>query len=403
MKRALVLSLICVVGLTAAGFAQSLTGTWNTLVCFDPTQTNFSVAIDLRSTLAVTYTIGDWAFTTTTQVRDGGWYDQDFSVTGLFGLITVSSALDFNVPVGAFGEWKTTLGLNMAGVTFGASFYLSPDWNYWGTGSSAYTGTDTFLNLTGSAGVGSAVVGSISVWLGTPSDGNACDFDFYSVNIGLDFTFCDCILVDSDIYFTCGGFQYVKFCTTGIPIPNIPWLSFNACLKFTEQSKEIIITPVFDFGASVCIDLYIQGNSIEPFFQPYTTYAYPADSFIFDNFKLVGLGFSCDIGGVTFGALSHWGDYTGYLKYRPGKLAYKAMDIWEVYWITLDADACCGGVFGFDLAVFFTDTGTNLFDVAIIEADVNVNVTTQFELTVGIDADVVKGFTSFCLGFNVTW
>lgn len=396
MKRALVLSLICVIGLAFAGFGQTLTGSWISKVCLDPQQTSFNLAITLTSSLAVTYAIGDWAFTSTTKLTGAGWADQDFTVTGLFGLITVSSGLGFTVPVGGFDYWTTTLGLNMAGVTFGATFQIG---GLKADGVTALVGSK--LTLTGSAGVGSAVVGSATIVLGDEATA-ICDFDFVSAKIGLDFTFCDCILVDSDIYFTCAGFQYVTFATKGIPIPNIPWLSFNASLKFQLQTKELTITPVFDFGAYVCIDLYIYGNES-------VANTFPPASFAFNSFSLEGIGFSCDIGGVTFGALSNWHDY-GKLTLRPGLLYNKALTIWEVYWISVGADACCGGVFEFDLALFFEETGTgpaatntNLFDVALIEADMKVNVTTQFAFTMGLDVDVDGGFIKWCVGFDVTW
>ncbi|MCK5245349.1 hypothetical protein KAR02_00510, partial [Candidatus Bipolaricaulota bacterium] len=77
MKRALVFSLICVLGVAFTGFAASLSGSWDTDVTIDPQQTNFSVAIGLTSVLTVAYTIGDWTFTSVTDLDDGGWTDQD--------------------------------------------------------------------------------------------------------------------------------------------------------------------------------------------------------------------------------------------------------------------------------------------------------------------------------------
>jgi hypothetical protein len=397
MKRALVLSLICVVGLAFAGFAQTLTGSWITTVCLNPQTDSFAGAITLASTLGVTYAIGDWAFTSTTVLTGAGWSDQDFTVTGLFGLITVSSALDFNPLPGAFGSWSTTLGLNMAGVTFGATFYIGP-----GTATSPVGGSR--LTLTGSAGVGSAVVGDITIVLGNALSA-VCDFDFQSVNIGLDFLFCDCAAIQSDIYFTCAGFQYVQFVAKGIAIPNLPWVSLDAKLKFQLQTKELTITPVFDIGAIVCFDLYIYHNAA-------TGATFPYNSYTWTSFTVEGIGLSCDIGGVTFTALSNWHNFGAgatNLALRPGLLAGKDYKYWEVYSIGLDADACCGGVFEFDLAVFFAEnvvapaTMSNLFDVALIEADMKVNVTTQFAFTMGLDVDVAGGFTKWCLGFEVTW
>jgi len=375
MKRALVLSLICVVGLAFAGFAQTLTGSWDTEVCIDP-QTAWGVALSLTSTLGVTYAIGDWAFTTTTVLDEGGWSDQDFSVTGLFGLITVSSALGFDVSgIGAFESWVTTLGLNMAGVSFGAVFTLDDT-------------PGTSLVLSGSAGIGSDVVGSVEATLG---DGTDCSFDFVDVTIGLDFLFCDCALIESEIYFSCAnGFEYVEFASDGIAIPNLPWVTLGAVLHFEEQTKEITITPAFNFGTIVCFDLFFDVDESAA-----TTY--PGGILDLDFISIVGIGIGCTIGGVDFYGLSMFdeslfGTYYG-IDYT----------MWEVYSIDVNADACCGGVFEFGLDLWFDNAGATLFEVALIEADMKVNVTTDFAFTMGLAIDTDGGFTQWCLGFEVTW
>jgi hypothetical protein len=368
MKRALVLSLICVVGLAFAGFAQTLTGSWVTEVCIDPQTTDFPGAITLNSTLGVTYAIGDWAFTSTTVLDGTGWVDQDFAVTGLFGLITVSSALDFTVPAGAFGSWTTTLGLNMAGVAFTGTFALDP------AGSS--------LTLGMVAGLGSDVEGSIDITFG---DGVGCDFDFVDVTIGLDFLFCDCAPIHSEIYFSCAnGFEYVEFSSGGIAIPNLPWVTLGALLHFELQTKEITITPTFDFGAIVCFDLFFEVDESDGA-------TYPLAILDLDTISIVGIGIGCTIGGVDFYALSM---FDGSI--RDG--AY-----WEQYSIDVGADACCGGVFEFGLDMFFDNAGATLFEVALIEVDMKVNITSQFAFTMALDIDVDGGFTNWCLGFEVTW
>ena len=368
MKRALVLSLICVVGLTFAGFAQTLSGSWITNVCLDPQTAAFSDAITLDSTLTVIYAIGDWSFTSITDMDGTGWTDQDFSVTGLFGLITVKSALGFDVTGPAFDSWVTTLGLNMAGVEFTGVFTLKP------AGSS--------LDLGLVAGLGSAVEGSIDITFG---DGEGCDFDFFDVKIGLDFLFCECAPIEAEIYFTClNGFEYVTFATSGIAIPNLPWVTIGAELKFTVTDKEIKITPAFNFGPIVCFDLFF--DVIED-----TAQTFPGAILQLQEIDLIGIGIGCTIGGVDFYALSM---FDGSI--RDGLY-------WEQYSIDMGADACCGGVFEFGADLFFADGGGTLFELALIEIDMKVNVTTQFAFTMGLDVDLAGGFTEWCLGFEVTW
>jgi hypothetical protein len=366
MKRALVLSLICVVGLAFAGFAQTLTGSWDTEVCIDP-QTPWAAAITLTSSLSVSYAIGDWVFTTLTEMDEGGWADQDFTVTGLFGLIQVSSSLGFDVSgIGAFDAWVTTLGLNMAGVSFGAAFTLE------------LGGTE--LVLTGSAGIGSDVVGSIEITLGDLED---CDFDFVDVTIGLDFLFCDCAPIASEIYFTCeNGFEYIEFSTSGIALPTIPWVTLGALLHFELQTKEITITPAFNFGPIVCFDIFFTVDEADGA-------TFPDQVLELWDFAVTGIGIGCTIGGVDFYGLSMFdGSLDPY---------------WEIYSIDVGADACCGGVFEFGLDFYFDNLGQTLFEVALIDVDMLVNVTSQFAFTMGLTLDTDDGFTIWCIGFEVTW
>jgi hypothetical protein len=349
-------------------FAQSLTGSWVTEVCIDPQTTNWSGAITLDSTLTVTYAIGDWAFTTTTLLDEDGWSDQDFTITGLFGLITVSSALGFTVPAGAFDTWVTTLGVNLAGIDFTGVFSLN------GTGSK--------LTLGMVAGLGSAVEGSIDLTLG---DGTGCDFDFVDAKIGLDFMFCDCAPIESEIYFTCAsGFEYVTFESSGIAIPNLPWVTLGALLRFGLDSKEITITPTFNFGPIMCFDLFFEVDET-------AGATFPTDVLDLTTISMVGIGIGCTIGGVDFYALSMFDG------------SIRGGDYWEQYSIDVNADACCGGVFEFGLDLFFDDLGLTLFEAALVEADMKVNVTSQFAFTMALDVDVDGGFTNWCLGFEVTW
>jgi len=370
MKRALVLSLICVVGLTFGVFAQGvLSGSWITKVCLDPQTAAFSDAITLTSTLTVDYEIGDWTFGMTTVIDEDGWFDQDFSVIGMFGLITVNSTLGFTVDPIGFDEWSTTLTLNMAGVSFSGVFSLKP----------GIVG----LDLTMTAGIGSAVEGTIVLGLGDDD----CCFCFDDVKIGLDFMFCDCATILSEIYFTCEGFEYVQFCAEDIIVPMLPWLTFDACVKFEMQTKSLTVTPAFDFGTMVCIDLYF-----DIFEKGATTY--PSATWQLQEIALIGIGISCDLpGGVSFAAISDLID-GGTLVKEP---------YWEQYSIDVDADACCGGVFEFGLDAYFKDGAGTLFELSLIEADVKVNVTDKFAFTMDLDVDLDAGFTKWCVGFDVTW
>jgi hypothetical protein len=133
MKRALVLSLIFAVGLGFAGFAQTLSGTWDTDIILDLTATAWPAGVAINSEITVDYTVGDWTFGSVTTIDDTGWLDQTFSAGGVLGAFSLTSALDLD-PAGLFDEWVTTAAVSIAGVSFGAEFTLD--------------GLDAYLTLT---------------------------------------------------------------------------------------------------------------------------------------------------------------------------------------------------------------------------------------------------------------
>jgi len=361
MKRALVLSLICVLGLGFSSLAASLTGYWDTDVTIDPQQTNFNDAIGLTSELSVTYTVGDWAFTSLTNLDETGWTGQEFDVAGVLGAFTLGSTLIFDPSVPEFTSWKTTASVSIAGVSFGSTFMLDD--------------TGTSLDLTASGTAGDVTVGA-TLTLGS---GDGCDFDFNEVILTVGFPFC-CVDIASEIAFNCEGFEYVTFKAAGIAIPTLPWLTLDATLKFTVDAKTLTLSPNIDFGDFACIDLDIDLD--------YTG----TGPISVEGFTISGISLTCDIGAVTFTGVT---DYNGGL--GPNE-AY-----WEYYKIATKDDACCGP-FTFDLAFYFLDGGSKLFDIGLIDANMTLQVATQFTFNMGLQINVESSaFTQWTVGFLVKW
>lgn len=371
MKRALVISLICVLGLAFSGLAATLSGSWDTDIDIDPQALTIAALIDLDTVLTVIYTIGDWTFTSVTDLAETGWTDQDFSVAGVLGAFTLTSALDFVPVTPAFTSWVTTAAVSIAGVSFTSTFTLD------GTGATG----DTLLVL-GASGVAGDVVVSVSVSFGDANDNDGCDLDWAGVQIGVDFPF-DCAMITSDIYFTCAGFDKIIFATTGIAIPNLPWVTLGATLQFTMQTKSLVLAPAFNFGTIVCFDLYFDVDTT-------------GDHLTLGAITIEGIGLVSDFGGVTFTGLSFWGTGT-----KPGLLAGK--EYWEVYQIATTDDGCCGP-FSFDVAVYFKTGGLRLFDVAFVDANMSLQVASQFSFDMGFEINVDTGlFSKWEIGFDVDW
>ena len=381
---------VCLMGLMLVGigaFAATLSGSWDTEVAISPQQTNFNAAIGMGSVLTVAYSVDAWTFTSITDLDESGWADQDFAVAGTLGAFTLASVLGFDPSTPAFDIWSTTVEVAIAGVLFGADFTLA---DY-----------DVELILAGS-GVAGDIVVSVEVAFGgiartllgdvIPGGNNdECDLDWADMEITLGFPFC-CTMLEAVVAFDCDGFQNIVFAAEGLVIPNLPFLMLDATLEFTLQTKTLTLSPNFDFGATACIDIYIEQAS--------TTGVGPGTVVTLDSITIEGIGISCDIGTVTFTGLSFWGTVED-LEDKPGLLS--DTPYWEVYSVSSNEDACCGP-FGFELAVYFLDTGAMLFDVSLIEADMTLQIASQFAFNMGMDVDVEMGaFTEWVVGFLATW
>lgn len=369
---------VCVIGLLAMGvmgLSATLSGTWDTDVTIEPQQTNFNDAISITSVLTVTYAVDGWTFTSISELDEGGWADQDFAVAGMLGAFTVTSALGFEPVAPAFDVWNTTVDVTLAGVSFGVDFTLED--------------SDVTLILRGSGMAGDL---SLDVELTFGGDDNdVCDLNWANLEIALGFPFC-CTVLEATVTFDCDGFQNIEFVAEGIVIPNLPFLVLDATLEFTLQTKTLTLSPRFDFGILACVDIYIEQAS--------TTGVGPGTVVTLDSITIEGIGLSCDIGTVTFTGLSFWGTVATAAD-KPGLLS--GTPYWEVYAISSNEDACCGP-FGFDLAVYFLDTGAMLFDVSLIEADMTLQVASQFTFSMGMEINVEIGaFTEWVIGFLASW
>jgi hypothetical protein len=361
MKRALVLSLAVVLGLGVASFAQTLTGTWDTTITITPAP----IDLDIDSILTVTYSLSGWVFTSKTTIDETGWTDQTFAASGALGAFTIGSTLDFAPNTPAFESWKVTGGLSIAGVAFDGSFTLTP-------GNVAVV-----LNGSGTAGL---VALKVSLTFGTPGN-DLCDFNWTGITITGSFPFC-CADVAFTLTFDCDGFDQICFTADGIALPGITWATLDAELCFTMQTKTLVVTPVFDFGATACFNVYLSS---------------PASGLLFGDISVDGIGLTCTIGGVQFTGLSYWGAGA-----KPGLL--KGTTYWEVYQIKTTDDGCCGP-FAFDIAVYFLEGGTKLFDVAFLKANMSIQLATQFTFKMGLslNLETVPTFAEWTLGFIVKW
>jgi hypothetical protein len=364
VKEALALGLALVLGLGVASFAQTFNGSWNTAITIVPSPLTPAI----NTELIVTYAVNGWSLSSDTSLTQAGWSAQVFSAKGVLGAFTLGSTLTFSPATLTFSSWSTTGGLSLVGTTFdgtlASTFTLTPD------------NTDLKIVSRGTAG---GLDIDVTVTFGAPL-GSLCDFGWTGATIGIGFPFC-CTDVTSTIAYDCTGFRYVTLAVAGLALPGIAWATLDALLTFTIDQKDLRVTPRFDFGALACFDIYLTN---------------PAT--LFGDVSAVGLGIACEIGGVEFSGISYWGTGT-----KPGLL--QDTPYWEAYQITTTDDGCCGPM-DFDVTVYFLEGGTQLFDVAAIEANTSIRISSQFMFSTGISVDLEAApatFSEWTLGFVVTW
>jgi len=388
MKRALVLSLIFAVAIGMMAFGQTLGGKWYTKITVDMTGAlGWPDDITIASEVVVDYTVGDWTFSSETDLLNGVWTNQDFDFAGVLGAFTISGDIEF-YPSGPFPytglpqfqRMDFEVGVSIAGVTFGASFDLVPG------------AVDLILS-------GSGVAGDVTIEVDIKFGDETlvgCDFDFTYVDIYVDFPFC-CALVSANLFLTCDGFEYVTFCVEDITITNLPWLTLGACITFQTDSKTFAWYPSIDLGVIGCdFDLYYRLLTDPPMSgsEEFWGESPINGSWILDGIIFDGIQIACEIGGVSFTGISYWGPgsyfygYGGYGYYLPGILyGWEGYGFWEAYQIATTDDGCCGP-FGFDVTVFFGDESSSLFDVSYIVAEMSLQIATQFTFGMGIETDI---------------
>ena len=373
IRTAWIVGLAIATGLSCVGLAETLSGTWDTDIILDLTAAGWPAGVKIKSEITVDYTVGDWTFSTETDIENGTWKSQDFDFAGPLRAFAISGDLEFDPNVPAFTELEVDADVNIAGVTFGAEFTLVPN--------------GTQLILTASATT--YLVVDLKVTLG---DKTGCDFDFEGLLVGVEFPFC-CAEVVSRLAFDCDGFDYVQSCIDGLVIENLPWLALGMCVKF-EQAQSYSKVVMLDTG----IDLGIVGCDFDLYYRLDEPGGTNYDPLNVKGFVFEGIQIGCEIGGVQFTGITYWGAGA------PGILAGYP-DFWEAYQIATADDGCCGP-FSFDATVFFAEDpgATKLFDVAYFVANLNLQVASQFTFGMSLETDVQAGTVNqLTFSLEVEW
>ena len=387
MKRALVLTIACVIGLGIAGFAAApgmLSGVWTADICFDPQTTGNNIT-SFASTLEIDYTVAGWTFNSISTFGITGWLTQEFGASGTLGAFTIGSTTVFNPGDASFASWSVNAGLNLAGVALSGTFLLAecqtpggPYGGGWMFGASGAANGFTlavtaYFNTTLTAGV----LGIVD-----------CDCCFCFTSIEFEGTLpWPC--VDEVTYafgFSCDdGFEGITFCIVDAVFPNLSWVIFDICVTFdttqTEQ-KVLVISPELNLGeVEACLTFWMADIT----------------GVAFAGFEIIGVAVEACWNGICFTSTS------AVLPLSLADLGFTGYgDYWESFCISSEGDTCCGGGFTFDVCNYFSFTSDMLFDWALIEAELKFGITSNFFITSSLSVNNI-GFNSWCFGFEVLW
>lgn len=355
MRIAGTLAVLLVAGTVLCG-GQSLSGSWQASADLDLGGGNW---ISLTTSLSVDYTIADWTFSSSSNFGTGGWASQSFEAEGILGDFSLSSSLDLDPSAVSFKKWLNAASWDFESVSLSATFEVTP--NYVASSFSAS---------------GEAGDLSLSLDVDFRSQGT-CDLLLNGADLSIGFPFC-CTEVDVSLAYSCDGFDEAAFSVSDIAIPGHSWIELDADLEFMLDEKVLELSPSFDFGDFACFDLYIDVNT--------------SGNLSVGGISIYGIGLKCDIGEVSFEALS----------YVDGTHKLKGT-YWEMYSVSFNDDGCCGPFSG-NVVVYFLPGGLQLFDVGLFEGTLALTLSEQVAFDMGMTYDIEAGiFEDLTLGFAVSW
>ena len=425
--------LTVVVGLTL--FAGSpLSGSWAAKLVINPDPFSFA---ELSSIFTVNYTVGGFMAMSTSEFVLSGFIWQVFGVTGTLGAFNIQGDLLFGASTADFIYDQVIVTASIAGIDFG--FYAAQL-------SDAVLGgpADGFAVRWAGSTQGLDIV-SISEFGAQIEDEDFHGITIYHATTGLHkhyvtnpLVYGQCFTgqkitvsgwsfacvndIAATMYMSQDGFEFIKFDLTEIA-SGLPWLAFNLELKFTLQTKSLVLTPTLNLGATTCIDLYT------------AIVIDPASPVSVNGINIYGLGLTYSWNGVSIKSLSVFNtgcyaittpEYGSLIEdiaeaLEDGHDFYP--DYWELFSIKVVGDGCCGGEYTFHANTYFQCDSTpasgrdveglppvaqmpiesvSLFDWGMthIEASIPFSSSLRLSGTVEISTD---GLDHFGFGFEVEW
>jgi len=301
----------------------------------------------VSSTLTLTYTISGWTLTSVSGFDNSGFADQDFSVSGTLGAISLDGSMAFNVSKAEYESSSISASLDFAGVAFDFSVehVAYPYKDPWPCEQ-----TKSYMVYT---------LGASADNFGLTAKFEDCctGIVFKDIKVTLsDLSLCCGLTYGVEFYFTKAGFDYITFSIS--PLFEICCgISLGIDVKFTEDGKAV--TPTFSWeGLTGCVTVW--GD---------VTTATDDDALI-NGLEIYGYKIYCELAECNYLEIV--------TAFDPSIVnSYIADDFEgsEYQYIKLGfcGPACCGGSWTVDAIAFFQETGS-LFGLTRFGVDASVPV-----------------------------
>ena len=409
MKRALVLAIVCALGLGVAAFADApLSGSWDMEICFG-LQTagavgNVVYVTSFDSNIGIAYEVSGWTFGLTMSLDENGMDEIYFDVLGALGAFTFASYLEFYPFPPQFMTWENGASITFAGVNIYALFALqdfgtaqTPDigagWTLGGYGEvgdftiaveSQFWLASTIADAQGGV---AALVGGLEVL------GPGCCFCFTALEIDATFPFACFEPMGVYLLFTCdNGFDHICWSLGEQDLGT--WFTISSLdICFTVQTKTVDVSFALVLADTVC-------------FVPYMSLLGTAPQITGVSFDAFTIEYTWN--GVTFMAGHIFAvDTYGFSGTSLTKsVIAEETGIDEFFAIIAEGDSCCGGLWSASLINYFHSAANGgsvgIFDWVSTAGDLAFGIASNLSVTASVEFSTA-GLDEFCIGFEFTW
>ena len=274
-KKIVFATLVACMLVSVGSLSGTLSGTWEGRMAVDLNPFSFS---DLSSSFTVSYVLGSFTGTSSSEFGLTGFIWQGFRIIGMWGGFQIQGDALFGPSTADYLYGQLIVKTSIAGLHLGVYTAELTDAVLGGPADGSvirFAGSIGSVHIVNLFELGAriedeefkgitiyhAATGLHKHYTTNPivyTPGGSFCGGFTGEKIAVSGLSFGCIRdITTTLHMTYYGFDYLKFSLTGIET-GISWLKFNMDIKFELQTKAVVLTPTINLGRSACIDLYAE-------------------------------------------------------------------------------------------------------------------------------------------------